>query len=229
MNKSQISLLEAFGIQYDINDVIPIPIKIITPPEEPCEYEYWDWGDHVLQNNEPGTLHPFAVEYQHHEELKLHKIHRYSRTDRFKFTLFQLLGSSGYVPHEIKLLVKKQLGRKTRKSKIWNQVRAILKKQGLRRYYNRIPQIIRFVAKLNPKGIDKEFVIDNILNDFKCLHYKWNHGLGESLNRKYFPNLRFIALKLMNKHGITFPYNIPLVRTLRKKKYLNTLYEKFIL
>lgn len=230
MNSSQIALLKAFEIEYDNDDVENIIVTqtpIITEGFNEELYEFHEgWGDHVLTNNEPGCEHPFAVEYQHHEDLKLHKIHRYSRRDRFRFTMWQLLGCNGNIPIEVKQMIKKKIGRKTRKSKIWNQVRSILKETGNRRYYNMIPQIISHCTKLKPLGVDN-LNVPALLNEFHRFHYQWDNGLGIKTGRKYFPNLRFMALKMLYKYGVTYPYNVPLVRTLRKKKYLNSLFLEF--
>lgn len=151
-------------------------------------------------------------------------IHRYSRTDRFKYTFYQLLGIAGDVPLEIKKYIKQSLKSvRLSKAKIWNQIRFILKKNKWRKYYNRIPEIIKFCTGLAP-------IIQNtslIINEFNIFHFKWDHGLSEKVNRIYFPNLRFIAFKLMEKHNIIYPYNVSNVRTVRKRKYLNSLFELF--
>lgn len=43
-------------------------------------------------------------------------------------------------------------------------------------------------------------------------------------DRKYFPNLRFVALKLLIKHGAVFDYDVPLLKTRRKLKVLEEAY-----
>jgi hypothetical protein len=41
--------------------------------------------------------------------------------------------------------------------------------------------------------------------------------------RKYFPNLRFVALKLIEKYGGKFNLKIPFIRTRRKFKILEKI------
>ncbi len=230
MNQSQINLLNSFGITYDVADVSPQPdvyevavdIKDIFLDGTNEElYEFWD-------NNGPIGNPEFQMDYDQEIQFGLNatKIHRYSRTDRFKFTVYQLLGSSGEVPRHVKKYIKKRIGSKARKTKIWNQVRSILKEMKLRRYYNRIPQIIYGITKQGVLGISQTS-INGVLNDFAHMHIQFNSRLRSKWKRSYFPNLRFIALKLFQKHGISYPYKVPLVRTLRKRKYLNSLYEQF--
>ena len=227
MNQSQINLLLSFGIEFDQDDVLPQSPQSYEP-EIPaimeCEdaYEYWSaYGPESEQ-------HPLALEYADEVWLQANgtKIHRYSRTDRFKFTVYQLLGASGEVPRSVKKYIKKRLGKTTRKSKIWNQVRSILKEMKLRRYYNRIPQIIYSITKQPIEGINS-LSIDTILSEFGLMNIQFDSTLRAKWKRSYFPNLRFIALKLFEKNGITYPYKVPLVRTLRKRKYLNSLYNEF--
>lgn len=196
--------------------------KELIDEDKEIEEEFWDWGNHVLRDlNEPGCEHPFAVDHNDEINTEFKKIHRYSRLERFKFILHQLLGISGLVPKNIILLVKKNIGRFVSKSQLWNNVRTVLKYHGHRKYYNRIPQIIlRISINLKPSGVHE---IWRIYDSFERLNEVFNNTRHE-LNRKYFPNIRFVALKLMEKHGIKYPYKIPLLRTSRKRKQLEILF-----
>lgn len=217
------SLLEEFGIfDHGISpDIVPDPIMISEGVNDEL-YEFWD-------NYGPSDEeHPMVMDYQQEQEysLNIKKIHRYDRKERFRYTLYQLIGASGNVPNSLCNDIKKFLGKKIRKSKVWNQVRDYLKKNGQRQYYNRIPQIIGRVYKLKIKGLDSD-VITKIFNDFHRFHYMFDNDLRYKWKRSYFPNLRFVALKLLDKYGAMFPYTVPLVRTIRKRKYLLTLYNDF--
>jgi hypothetical protein len=53
-----------------------------------------------------------------------------------------------------------------------------------------------------------------ILNDFQKIHY--NFDLKRNGAKKYFPNLRFVALTLIKKWGGRFRIKIPFIRTRRK-------------
>lgn len=228
-------LLEEAGI-FD-HGIEPDEV-IVTPPPSPKQmvfldgyneelYQFHDgWGAHVLDNNEPGCLHPFGIDYNDEVTMYWKKPHRYSRTDRFRFTLHQLMGCSGDIPPEVVYSVKQQLKKvKISRKKIWNQIRFILKVNGWRLYYNRIPQLISYCTGLRP-------ILNNaspfILHEFQQMHYQFDNGLAVKWKRSYFLNLRFVALKLMEKHGIVYPYRVPFVRTLRKKKYLTSLFNEFV-
>ena len=232
MNQTYIDLLN--DINIDTSDLTPIPHKsydINYNQQIPDEiYEYWDWGSHVLQNlNEPGCEHPFAIEYNDEKNIFWRKIHRYSRKERFKFTLYQLLGVSGDVPLNVVSLVKHKVGRYSTKKKLWNTIRQILKESNNRRYYNRIPTIIQMISsKLKPIGITQSpDVLKLILQRFNEMDSKFNKILKKKWDRSYFLNLRYVALRLIDEFKISFPYKIPIIRTLRKKQYLNNLYDDF--
>ncbi len=109
-----LELLKECGIQLDESEFLSIMVpdkeKPVTGDDgedgedgKDCEkeYEYWDWGNHVLRDiNEPGCQHPFALDYEDEVWVGQFKIHRYSRKDRFRFTVFQLLGLNGHVRSE---------------------------------------------------------------------------------------------------------------------------------
>jgi hypothetical protein len=132
---------------------------------------------------------------------------------------------------------------------IWDDIRKILKNNPVinictwdakhcmivnttvigRKYYNRIPLI---VWKL---GFGKGIIWDStkykdIVQDFKDMNFVFcTTGKRTKWNRRYFPNLRFIALKLMEKHGAVFSFKIPFIRTKRKKKVLGDLWDDLLM
>jgi hypothetical protein len=184
-----------------------------------------EYNESVFNSCENNDYHlDYDQEISHYMNCK--KKHRYSRKARFKSILCQLIGVSGDTPSKIIKIVRTHLKPRTRRSSIWNQVRYALKRNNLSLFYNRIPLLIKLITGVKPDGVTYT-AVQNILNDFNYFHYQFNNHLAYLWGRKYFPNLRFIALKLMQKHGITFPYKVPLVRTCRKKKYLEGLYAQF--
>lgn len=211
-------LLESIGI-YDHD----IPVDVV-PEELPEEYFEEYWSDKDALNSDFHLDYDQEVDYH----MNCKKLHRYSRKARFKFILFQLLGMSGTTPREVVRTVRRSLGKVVKTSRIWNRTRAILKKHRLRKYYNRIPQIIKLVSQKKPVGITS-VKIQAILDDFFNLDYQFNNKLRGEWDRKYFPNLRFIALKLISKYDIHYPYHVPLIRTSRKKKYLENLFSQFLI
>jgi len=62
---------------------------------------------------------------------------------------------------------------------------------------------------------------NNIMIDFMFLSTKFEET---KTTRRYFPNIRFIVLKLLEEHGVEQNYPIPLARTTRKLKSLNELW-----
>lgn len=184
-------------------------------------------GESYLQNDRD-LEQPFVSDYQMETTYVLKKIHRYSRKDRFRFLLYQLLNVSGTIPKWVQRLVANELKLvKVSKSKVWNQIRTILKRNRLRRYYNMIPNLIAYACKL--RVIAPYPAIVKCLNDFYQMDLQFDTVLRSQWNRSYFPNLRFIALKLCQANGIEFPYSVPLIRTTRKKGYLNLIFNDFVL
>lgn len=49
--------------------------------------------------------------------------------------------------------------------------------------------------------------------------------LLEKDSRKYFPNLRYVALRMLSEEGILFAYKIPWIRTKRKEKVMHDIFE----
>lgn len=170
----------------------------------------------------------YALDYKQEVEHERNKTrpHFYCRRERFKITVLQLLGIGGSVPWKVRELVRKGLGPGVSKRKIWNNIRIILKRNGLRAFYNMIPQIIYQLTNIGPIGVTCDN-LQAIKTKFSDYHEQFNNHLKNKWNREYFPNLRFVALKLCQQHGITYPYTIPLARTSRKKKYLEHLYTDF--
>jgi len=72
-------------------------------------------------------------------------VHRYDRVKRFEWVLYQILGYRGELPDEV---VELCTGCDLRSTHIWASIQAILKRNGLRRYYNRIGQIIWRIVRL---------------------------------------------------------------------------------
>jgi hypothetical protein len=152
-------------------------------------------------------------------------IHRYNRDARFKTTLLTLLGERSNIPAHVISMVKSFL--KPDSKTIWNDTRAILKHFKQQKYYDHIPAIIKSILKIRlfkPLTGDE---IESILFDFKAFVTRFNKS-KHLYNRKYFPNIRFIVFKLLELHSIHPSYPIPFVRTVRKNKLLNTLWNSLL-
>ena len=96
---------------------------------------------HVIATRE--TQAPMVSEYKMMEGRSSGRpTHRYSRVERFEFTLGQLLGFKGDVPERVIEVCRCAVKVYTPKT-VWNEVRAVLKRNKWRKMYNRIPYIIR--------------------------------------------------------------------------------------
>lgn len=153
-------------------------------------------------------------------------IHRYVRQKRFEYTLYQLLGYRGDVPTMlVDLLVESDIDRRPRF--IWESIRAFIKTNNFGNiYYNRIPTIIQMMGlnlKINIQ--DNSRFITDIIDEFKVANHKFEKL---AIKPKYFPNMRYIALKFLEKNGADFQFYIPLIRTKRKLKPLEDIWNKII-
>lgn len=182
--------------------------------------EHWGYEKYrVIESREGNFVSDHSLEH----ERDFRKIHRYCRLSRFKTCLLNLLGERGKIPAHVTIMVKTYLKPDSRDK--WNDTRRILKLYKQRRYYDNIPIILK---QLNYGRLFKAITseqLENIVNDFKCLSSRFEET---KTARRYFPNIRFIVLKLLEHHGIEQNYPIPLARTSRKLKTLNQLWESLL-
>jgi len=175
----------------------------------------------VIESRELNLVADYAMEQQR----DWRPVHRYSRVARFKVTLFQLLGERGKIPPHCYSIVKNYL--KPESTTKWNDTRKLLKHFKLTKCYDRIPMIL---AKL---GYGRSFdsltceKIESIINDFRHLSDKYERT-KEKYNRRYFPNIRFVCFKLLELHGLKTKYPVPFIRTERKRKALEELWNDLI-
>ena len=162
-------------------------------------------------------MYPEMYGYKEEVEAKskCRPIHRYNRLERFKHTLDQLLGCKGNVGDDImKLMDGVDVN--------WESIRQVLKQYKKPKLYNQIPLIIRKLGKGNCiefENFHESYIC--ILKEFNRIHYKFNSRDYE--RKRYFPNLRFVALKLIEKYGGKFLIDIPFIRTKRKFKILEKI------
>jgi len=151
-------------------------------------------------------------------------IHRYDRIERFTNTFFQLIGRSRIViPHEVISRIKRSLYRE-HPSYAYSDIKDILKYYGYKKYYNRIPCILRILKFPLRIRYTHNMIID-VQNNFKKINENFEH-LKKELDVKYFPSIRYVALYLMEKHGFIFEYEIPKVRVKKIEKKLQFIVEK---
>ncbi len=152
-------------------------------------------------------------------------IHRYNRVERFEFTLAQLLGLRGDIPYYVMAVM--EYADKT-PDKCYNSIRSILKHYKFRKYYNRIPQIMFRLGLGNVFEWDRtDTTYRAIVNDFRKLQALFEQKKKFEWKRKYFPPLRFIAIKLIERYGGKCNFDINFIRTKRKQKSLGDIWTGF--
>lgn len=181
------------------------------------------WGYDVYRIVENRDTMEFKTDFKMETSYYKRPIHRYDRRLRFYNTLLQLMGDRGKVPQHILQLI----GAYLKPGDEWNQVRRMLKHYRLRIYYNRIPFIVQQLTKQN--SVNKVHVdqYNAIMKEFDRFCF-WYDKHKDQFRRTYFPNMRFLALKLMHTFGVTTNYEIPLTRTQRKRKDLEFIWNEFI-
>lgn len=174
----------------------------------------------VVESREANLVTDYKMEHSY----DLIPIHRYSRLARFKSTLLKLLGEKTKIPQNI--IDKCQLILKKDCLDLWNATRIILKQNKWNTYYDYIPAIL---AKLGYCKLIKisSAKFEEIINDYKSLCDKFEQN-KHIYKRRYFPNIRFIVLKLLEHHGCLYDYPIPFVRTDRKLQALSLLWKQLI-
>lgn len=225
------SLFSDYGLNPSPGPVQPVRFEDGIPFYYSDDIELYGlphhWGVEEYQIIETReTSAPMVTDYDMEQSRvgALRPIHFYNRVERFESILFQLIACRGKVPDDVIAHIV-QNGFDRNPDHVWDSIRAILKKNQWSRYYNRIPTILQmlgFHRKIN-YGDQNAFVL-NIVNEFKKVNAAFEQ-LKPRLQRKYFPNLRYIAFKLLQQEGAMFEYRIPFLRTPSKEKLLDDLWE----
>ena len=191
--------------------------------------EPWLWGvdaylvTSTFENERPPTQ---DWKFEQSRLGSTRPIHRYVRQKRFEYTLYQLLGYRGNVPRSLVDLLESHGYNKDPKH-IWESIRNFIKKHKFGNvYYNRIPTIIQMLGvNLRIDIADNSRFITDIIDEFKIANYKFDNL---DIKPKYFPNLRYIALKFLEKNGADLQFHIPLIRTKRKLAPLEEIWHKIV-
>lgn len=156
------------------------------------------------------------LKINHNEKLRLSNRQRYilrKMTGRMNETCKRVEYENGL---DIKHIPRDQ---------IWDHLKAILKEAKLPKYYNRIPAILG-MANYN-KGeckIDYQ-TYNNILADFKKMHLIFPKVKGKFL-RSYFPSMRYMAHRLMIKHGVTTDLKVTTMKTPNNIAEVDKIYDE---
>ena len=243
MDRHHADLLLSLGIpvaEEEIRCATPTPSSPILP-YRPHHYDaqgmaiftseqiHWadpgifGFHDDYLVVEEEETTHPLALNYADEVNLPRRRpVHKYHRHERFRFILGQLMGCSGHVPKQVLKAMDADALARLPADQVWDAVRSILKTHNWRIYYNRIPAILAGLG-LSRFKFSETSKFQDILHDFDLMD-KIFDSIKSQLGRTYFPNLRFIAVKLMRRHGLQPIIPIPLARTLRKMQGLEQVY-----
>lgn len=245
MNQVYADLLADIGIVTPTDDIISEIPRSISPrlPHQPVYYDKdgiavftsqqlsWarpeDFGfhDEYLVIEEEETTHPLALNWEDEQNCpRKRPVHRYSRKDRFKFILGQLMGCSGHVPPQVLQAMNIEKLQDLPEDAVWEEVRSVLKLNNWRIYYNRIPAILAGLG-LHSFKYSSTKTFQDIMHDFELMDRIYA-SLKHRFGRSYFPNLRFTAVKLMQRHGVKLPFSIPLARTARKLEALEHIYNQ---
>ena len=109
------------------------------------------------------------------------------------------------------------------REEIWEYMHEILKKHKLAKYYNRIPAILGMAGYDRGTCTVPKDAYELILYDFDRLAKVFNE-IKDDVGRKYFPSLRYVALKLMDRHSVKTDWPITGMRTMHKKNALDKIY-----
>ena len=223
--------LEDYFMPYRVVDLI-IGINFNTPVYSLRDVNMFGkpdlWGIFYYEVRDDKTEScPLVLDYNGEQERRgaLRPIHRYSEVKRFEIILKKFLGGNfkcrGLANQNIYDVVELEIDRD--RDKVWNSCRRILKEYGWSKHYDNIPYILARI------GYQYRIVfnghIDFILQDFRKIVYLFKSKRLEK--RTYLINYRYLALKLMEKHGVVFEYYIPKLQTSRKLPEFDKIWTVF--
>jgi hypothetical protein len=153
--------------------------------------------------------------------------HRYSRIARFKRTVRNLFGESlPKLGDNVEAVISAYV--KVDSKTPYNDCRSVLKHFGFPKYYKHIPLLLKTLKGISvfniPLEIQQNFsnVLIEINERFKVLEKLIYQS---STERKYFPNMKYVALRIIQSLGIE-NVCIPLLRTKRKLKALDKFFNE---
>lgn len=228
---------EVWNEVHDIREPTPPPVKPDRPhhvdPDdgipvftsaqlEWCEPEMYGFHDYHVQ---VGDEHPVALDWKSEVYYRgnYQPIHRYSRVYRIRWVFFHLIGASGKVEEDVLARLRAELARED-KDVIWTRTAYEWVRTRLRRWKrpDLYLSISDMVARLGgPRWRVPHGVCSQVLHDAVRLHRLFDalHRAGK-LKRQRFPNLTYVLLFLLDRHGIIPPYRIPWARSYLRRRLL---------
>ncbi len=184
--------------------------------------DYYGYDDYYVVETD-ATARPLQSDYLYNSTITFRPIHRYNRIERFNFTLSYLVGYKGTVPQKVLDACCHII---PTKETVWDDIKLILKKNKWNIYYNRISLIINSLGITITENLTNS-IYQSILQDFQSLNSLFEKSKRKEWGRRYFLNLKYVALKLLQKYNVTFRVDIPLIKTQRKLKVLNDFWDSF--
>jgi len=190
-------------------------------------YSEFEWGVDASGNKIQGpsdSVVNLVLDYDQEQVAKRKRIHRYDRYLRFRYIFYQITGLSlkEIKPHVVQIVLKEL--KHVDPTQLWMHIRTILKRNNIKKHYNDIPAIIRIVTGQRIKN-NIGLNIKAALEKFKVLSHAFDR-YRDKIDCKYFPNMRYVAIKLAKEFNVDFPYHTPLTRILKKEKHLDTIYSQ---
>jgi hypothetical protein len=193
------------------------------------------WLDEYLVVEDEEDSHPRISTFltaRDYDLIPQKEPHRYCRISRFKGVLNHLMGLGGLTTRkslDVLADIVEDLPvniRYTPACLIWETIWKVLRRNKLAKYYSRIPTIIKTLnlADNCTKTGNQIGIFIKVMDDFRELNSVFNE-VKKQMSRQYFPNLRFIALMLLKRHGYESPIKIPYARTNLKIDRLHHDYE----
>ena len=193
------------------------------PPEK--------FKDYYVVDGQPS----YVTSYAYKDQSQLKSIHRYDRLARFKKTLYNLLGECNLkqsisMSTMTTLLAPVKAYVKDDSQNSYEDARKILNHFGHKDWIPYIPAILKMTGKPAPLLVDQKNLSETIqlvMEDFKMIERRFFREEGYKGKRKYCPNLKYIALKLLIDRGAQ-NVCIPLLRTKRKLVAIDQVYNKLL-
>lgn len=175
-------------------------------------------------DNEPTYVYTTYEENRGYDLPTLRQPHLYDRLLRFRIIVQQLLGYSLSVAKKVRQS-EAWISTMNKVSEVrenhWIECRQILKVSNFSKYYNSIPAIVRQHCYFKEMHCYTEKDFNDIMNMFVKLERTFNMN---KQGRCYFPNLRFMALRIMKQLKIPLLFPIPLLINKKRLKQLEDIF-----
>jgi hypothetical protein len=173
--------------------------------------EHWGYDDYLVLESSPALMGG-AEEFRG-------PIHRYSRVERFEAVLHHLCGG-GKVPEWVVTEILERVD-DWNPVTIWISIQKVLTLLGERKYFNRVPRILEMMGY--GRILDGILPCGRIMEKFVAMSERFDTLCWE---RKYFPSLRYVALRLLDEEGVEFGVTVPWLKTKAKMKPLDDVYKR---